>query len=287
MNGFKIGVMLDSFRLPFARAVEKAAALGADALQISAFSPVFSPMEMTAAERSAALRQIKDAGLSVSAVCGDLGGHGFAVDADNPRRIEISKRILDMALEFDTNVVTTHIGVIPADGSGVCGVMRAACSELAGYAAANGAFFAVETGPETPETLGAFLDSLGSNGVGVNFDPANLVMVTGSDPVKGVHTLAGKIVHTHAKDGVRLRECDPAVIYNYFAEGGIEDMRLEDYFKELPLGAGSVDIPAWISALSSVGYDGYLTVEREVGNDPCADIETAVKYLKSITGGRR
>lgn len=282
MRNYKIGVMLDSFRLPFSQAVKKAAEIGADALQISAYSPVFSPAEMSASDRAAAFREIRDSGLSVSAICGDLGGHGFAVAADNPRKIEISKRILDIALEFDTKVVTTHIGVIPADRSGAYGVMQQACYELAEYAAGNGGYFAVETGPETPVVLGQFLDSLNSNGVAVNYDPANLVMVTASDPVAGVHTLKDKIVHTHAKDGIQLQKCDPAVIYNFFAEGGIEDLRLEDYFKELPLGCGNVNIPAWINALDEINYNGYLTIEREVGATPCEDIEAAVRYLKGI-----
>ena len=54
-----------------------------------------------------------------------------------------------------------------------------------------------------------------------------------------------------------LKQTDPAVIYGYFADGGIEDMRMEDYFKELPLGKGNVDVPAWIAALSAIDYSGY------------------------------
>ena len=110
-------------------------------------------------------------------------------------------------------------------------------------------------------------------------------MVTGCDPIKGVDTLKGKIAHTHAKDGLMLRQTDPKIIYDFFAEGGITDLRMEDYFRELPLGQGNVNIPLWISALKKTGYNGCITIEREVGANPAADIEMAIKYLREIIGG--
>lgn len=277
MKQYKIGVMLESFRLPFAESLRVAKEIGADALQIGLFA-----LDMNAEQRREALDMIKSHGLCVSAVCGDLGGHGFTVAADNAAKIETSKRIMEMALAFETNVVTTHIGVIPADKSGCYGVLTEACTALGKIGEECGARFAIETGPESPEVLGAFLDQLPTKGIGVNYDPANLVMVTGVDPIKGVHTLGDKIVHTHAKDGIMLKQTDPAVIYGYFADGGIEDMRMEDYFKELPLGKGNVDVPAWIAALSAIDYNGYVTIEREVGANPVGDISMAVSYLREI-----
>ncbi|MBQ5973646.1 MAG: sugar phosphate isomerase/epimerase, partial [Oscillospiraceae bacterium] len=199
-----------------------------------------------------------------------------------PAKIETSKRILELALELGTNVVTTHIGVVPADRGGAWGPLTEACGELGEFAAARGGVFAVETGPETPEVLGAFLDGLGTPGVGVNYDPANLVMVTGVDPAAGVAVLADKIVHTHAKDGVMLKKTDPKVIYDFFAEGGIGDLRMEDYFRELPLGRGNVDLRAWIAALADAGYQGFVTIEREVGADPVGDVALAVRTLREI-----
>ena len=67
--------------------------------------------------------------------------------------------------------------------------------------------FAIETGPELAATLKGFLDDIGTPGIGVNYDPANLVMVSGEDIVQGVYTLRDYIVHTHAKDGKRLKPC--------------------------------------------------------------------------------
>lgn len=278
----KISIMLESLRLPFEDALKTAAQIGADALQITAIGTGLSPLEMSRGQRREFLSKINAAGLSVSAICGDLGGHGFTIRQDNPWKIEKSKRIAELALELGTDIITTHIGVIPADKGGCYPVLLEACGKLGQFAESIGALFAIETGPETPEVLGAFIDELGTGGIAVNYDPANLVMVTGSDPIGGVYTLKGKIAHVHAKDGIMLNQTDPKIIYDFFAEGGITDLRLEDYFKELPLGKGNVDIPAWLSALDETGYSGFVTVEREVGENPVADIKNAVEYLKTL-----
>ena len=143
-----------------------------------------------------------------------------------------------------------------------------------------GCRFAIETGPEKAATLRAFLDSLGCRSMCVNLDPANLAMVAGDDPVAAVKTLAPYIVHTHAKDGRMIAYHDPEIIYDFFADGGIGDLRLEDCFQELPLGQGVVPWGEYLAALRGIGYDGYLTIEREVGPDPAADIAMAVNFLK-------
>ena len=107
-------------------------------------------------------------------------------------------------------------------------------------------------------------------------------MVTGQDPVDAVKLLGKYIVHTHAKDGVMLKATDPEIIYNCFAEGGIEALNVADYFLETPLGEGSVNFPAYIDALRKVGFDGYLTIERETGEDPIFDIRSAQNVLKKL-----
>ena len=77
-----------------------------------------------------------------------------------------------------------------------------------------------------------------------------------------------------------LQQTDPERIYDFFAEGGIGDLRLEEYFLETPLGEGHVDIAAWISVLRGIGYQGFLTIEREVGENPERDIAQAVRFLR-------
>ena len=79
-----------------------------------------------------------------------------------------------------------------------------------------------------------------------------------------------------------LFRSDPQIIYDFFADGGIEDLNLALYFKETPLGEGKVDFDAYLKALDDIGYTGFLTVEREAGADREGDIGKAVNFLKKF-----
>ncbi len=276
MKAFPIGVILESLKLPVKEALDTVQRLGAQGVQVYATSGELSPKHLSAEMRRDFPLMVKDRGLAISALCCDLG-RGFGNAALNPQLIEDSKRIVDLALEWGTNIVTTHIGVVPADTAHPrYRIMQDACGELAEYADANNAHFAAETGPETAKTLCGFLDSLHSRGVAVNLDPANLVMVTGDDPVQAVHTLKKYIVHTHAKDGRKLYDKDPEKIYGIAFDTEVTDPA----FIELPLGEGDVPFKEYLQALRDIGYEGYLTIEREVGDQPVRDIETAVQFLR-------
>ena len=278
----KTGVITDCFKLPLNESIRLAGELGFDGVQIYATTGEFSPEALTAQRKAEIKELLKENRLEISALCGDMGGYGFQIAKDNPERIQKTKRIIDLAEEFGTSVVTTHIGVIPADKSDPrYSVMLDAMRECGAYAAEKGITLAIETGPEKAAVLLAFLKDT-NGGVGVNLDPANFVMVTGQDPVEAVEMLGDYIVHTHAKDGVMLKQTDPEIIYDCFATGGIEALNVADYFLETPLGEGNVDFPKYIKALKNAGYNGYLTIERETGENPIPDIKKARDMVKSI-----
>ena len=280
MYDFPIGAMVESFRLLFEEAVAKAAELGVQGLQIGMDRKYMHPEVLTPAKVKEYLDIVKSHGLVVSAVCGDFG-HGFGNSELNKTLIERSKRAMELTKYFETNIVTTHIGVVPADKNHPrYGIMQEACATLAEYADSMDSHFAVETGPEPATVLKEFLDSLNSKGVGVNLDPANLVMVVGDDPVAAVHTLKDYIVHTHAKDGVKLLERDPEVIYGLRKRDEMDNWGKA--FREMPLGQGKVPFKEYLQALDGIGFKGFLTIEREVGENPAADIELAVNFLKNI-----
>ena len=269
----KIGVMVESFKSSsidsivesnnpmqaFITGVKKASELGAEGIQAYATFGALQFDQMNKDKIKEVLDIVKSNGLIFSAICGDFGGHGFEDKLENVKKVENSKRVIDLAKEFECDIVTTHIGTVPEDECEKKDIMREACRELAIYADSIGSAFAVETGPEPCVTLGSFLDSLGAMGVRVNFDPANLVMCVADDPVKGVDILKKYIVHTHAKDGVMVGS----------REG----------YRELPLGQGDVDFDNYLLALDKIGYKGFLTIEREVGDDPEADIKLAKDFL--------
>ncbi len=275
MADFKIGVIVDSFRLDMKEGIKKAKEVGASGIQVYATNGPMSPENLSVKQRKEFLDRVKSNGLVISALCGDLGS-GFGDRETNPWKIEKSKRIMDLARDLDTNIITTHIGVVPENSNHPrWGVMQEACEALGEYGDIVGAFFAIETGPETSAVLKNFLDGLHAKGVKVNMDPANLVMVTGDDPATAVLTLKDYIVHTHAKDGIMLKKGNPEVIYGLIEEA----IKSETSFREVPLGQGSVNFVDYLKALDSIGYKGFLTIEREVGQNPETDIRIAVEFL--------
>jgi len=285
----KVGVLADGFRLPIREGIRKAAEMGAAGVQLYAVDGEAAPWNMDAPARRNLRKAAEDSGLVFSAVCGDLGGYGFTNPDENPWRIEKTKEIINLALELGCGIITTHIGVIPSDKNHPRReIMRDTCEKLGSYAQNIGAVLAIETGPEPAAVLRGFLDSLDTRGICVNLDPANLIMTLGDDPVKAVGTLKPYIVHTHAKDGVRMRVVDTTQIYRTFGaeseadgwSGQEREMGEGDCFRELPLGAGKVDWGKYLAALKEIGYTGFLTVERETGEDPAYDIELAINFLK-------
>jgi len=275
---FKIGVMHSNYNLPFGEVVEKASRLGLQGIQLSKTRDEFSPQNMPPSRIREMLDMLHSHGLVFSAVCGEQL-YGFTDPAKNPQLIENSKRILNMAKELETNIVTTHIGVVPNDPAcDIYKIMQDACFALAEYADSLGAHFAIETGPEASSLLRTFLDGIGSKGVAVNLDPANLVMVVGDDPVEAVYNLKDYIVHTHAKDGKRLIKGD----VNHLYSTAQAEQYHGQYLVEMPLGRGDVNFPKYITALQDIGYSGFLTIEREVEDFRAEDIAYGAGYLRGL-----
>ena len=255
----KIGVMPNSFRVPFKESILLARDLGAKGVQPSISFGDFSPI-MSKDERKAAAKFIRENGLEISAVCADFGRY-FAKE-DNEPEIHRMIAMIDMAVDLGTNVLTTHIGHVPDDENDPAYINTVRTIRTISHYAENvGVSFATETGPEMAVILKGILDKADAKSVKVNLDPANFVMCAGQDPVEAVYILKDYIVHTHAKDGIKT---GPTT------------------YQELPLGSGDVPFPEYLAALKDIGYDGFLTIERECGADPIKDIRTAYEYLDSI-----
>jgi len=284
MRERKIGIITECFRVELVDAISRAARLGADAVQISVGRRGDATDLWTPDYRKRVRSALNDHGLAVSALVGELGGHGLAAPEENEWKIPEIIRMMPIAREFGCDIITTHVGVIPSDGAhNRFAVIRDALIQLALAGKREGCRIAIETGPEPPETLLSMLHTVGSEYIGVNYDPANLRMVCGVDPVAGVETLKDVILHVHVKDGRMINYVGPEVVYGFFAEGGIGDLRLEECFLETPLGEGQVDLPGWFDALDKIGYHGYYTIEREVGDNPEADIAKAVTFIRSLS----
>ncbi len=281
MYKFPIGVIIDGFKTDRNTAIEYASKMGVDGIQMFATKGESAPENMDAGARNALKKRVSDAGLVFSALCGDMG-MGFGDKERNPVLIAKLKKILDLANDLGTDIVTTHIGVVPDDISHErYKIMQDALFELAEYAAKSNSYFAIETGPEKSSTLLKFIESLNSKGIGVNLDPANLRMVVDEAPVEAVNNLAKYIVHTHAKDGIMINKGNPEFIYRV-VHPIPEEVKKMKFFEEKPFGEGAVNFPTYLKALEENGYKGFLTVERESGDNPYANIMQAVDFLKKM-----
>lgn len=278
---FKIGTFADWFGVGLLEGLKESEKCGATGVQVYAWNEL-DPRTANPAFVAEVKATAKACHQEIVALCGELGGHGLEIAADNPNKIAYLKAVIDLAAQFESIAVTTHIGIVPKDDT--CDkykIMQEACEILGRHAVARGVKIAIETGPEPVDRLKKFVLSCPSGGVGINYDPANLVMVTGVDEVEGVLQAGSSIVHTHAKDGVRYQPIATETAYEIFATGGIDEMHaLRQYYEETPLGKGQVRWLAYLRALQSVGYNGYLTIEREAAKGAGDDIRMAVDFLK-------
>ena len=280
----KIGALASSLRKPLPETLDAFAAMGLQGVQIGVNLEWLNyPDEKIAEIRERCAKN----NLVISAICGDIGGDPFHIEAECMKRAEILCKFADLAVKLGTKVITTHIGVVPEDKNDpVYPLMLKSIRHAAEYSATKGVTFAIETGPEKAETLRTFIEDVNSKGIGVNLDPANLRMVSCVDPVHAVEVLGKYIVHTHAKDGINLYPGSAKAAYGMYNPDGTKRVFEERpaSFKEVPLGQGQVPWDGYLAALKKAGFNGFLTIERECGDNPAGDIKLAYDFLKSKIG---
>jgi L-ribulose-5-phosphate 3-epimerase len=161
--------------------------------------------------------------------------------------------------------LSMHAGFIDESDEEHASKMRSRVRTLANVAADNGVILLLETGQETAQQLRDFLEELDHDSVGVNFDPANMILYDKGDPIEAVRVLAPWIHHLHIKDAVRTKQ--PGT-----------------WGSEVPWGDGQVGIGQFLGVLEEVGYDGALAIEREAGDNRVGDIRLAIERLATVCG---
>ena len=191
---------------------------------------------------------------------------GFGDPATRPERLDLLRWAVERTLELGISDLMLHAGFLPEPGDIGRRSFLDTLATAAGIAADRGVTLAFETGQETANLLKRTLDDLKAPNLMVNFDPANMLLYDMGDPIAAVELLAGSIRSVHVKDARR-----PVVT--------------GEWGKEIPLGEGEVGIPAFLSALKRIGYDGPLSVEREVGDQAARvrDIAGGLALLQSLS----
>ena len=190
---------------------------------------------------------------------------GLVPPATRRQRTEELQNAARLAATIGIQSIATHLGFIPECPSdeNYVGTVQAIKS-IAQVCAEEGIEFCFETGQETPVTLLRLIEDVGTGNVGINLDPANLLMYGKANPIDALDVFGQYVRGVHAKDG------------EYPTDGthlGVEK----------PIGEGRVNFPVLVPKLKSLGYRGALTIEREItGPQQIEDIKRAIEILKPL-----
>ncbi len=194
---------------------------------------------------------------------------GFIPPATRAEREQRTLDLSDFAARMGIRSIACHVGFVPEnhsdpDYAGVRDLVRRICDR----AAKNGQTFAMETGQERAELLLAFLRDVDRPNIGINFDPANLILYGTGDPIEALSVLLPHVLSVHCKDGDWPPKGVPGALG-----------------KERPLGKGAVGVERFVRALADGGFSGPLNVERETENqeERLADMCSGVRLLQQLT----
>ena len=275
---FQIGTLADWFGVGVLEGIKESERSGASGVQLYAAGEL-DPRTVTPGFVRQVRQTARDHQQQIVALCCELGGYGLERADDEPDKIDYLHKCAELAQELNCQILTTHIGVIPSDKKDrVYQIMLQAGREIGSFLAPRGLTLAIETGPDPADVLCSYIEDCGP-GIGVNFDPANFVMVGADDELNALRILSDKIVHTHAKDGVNHVKVTAEYFYHKFAEGDLEWMQSSNICEETPLGQGSVRWDEYLLTLKETGYRGFLTIEHEI-KDSAHEIRDAVVFLK-------
>jgi len=189
---------------------------------------------------------------------------GVVPDEDWDENWELAKAAAATAKTMGLTQVSTHAGFLPHEPTDPdFEKLSLRVVQLAEVFGENGASLLLETGQETAETLLMFLDEIGKRGVqnvGVNFDPANMILYDMDDPIEALRRLMPHVQQVHVKDAKRTT-----------VKG--------DWGEEVVVGTGQVDWIAFVRILAEADFDGSLIFEREAGDDRVGDITQGIAAL--------
>ena len=226
------------------------------------------------------LARLKEMGITITVVFGGFEGESYADIPTTAKTVGLVpretraartrelKEMADFAKLLAVDTVGLHVGFIPHDASDpgfgeIVDVVRSVCD----HCKANGQRLHLETGQETAEGLLRFITDVDRDNLFVNFDPANMILYGSGEPIETLGKVGAHVRSVHCKDA------------KWAAKPG------EEWGAEVPLGEGDVGMENFLRKLRELGYDGPLTIEREIPEDPerqKAEIGQAVNLLNDL-----
>ena len=241
-----------------------------------------APQSRNAAAADRLRQQLQEMNVTLTAIFGGFDGESYAdiptvertiglvPEATRQARLAEMKQIADFAGLMDCPVVALHLGFVPheVDHPQMPGIIEVT-RDLCDYCAAKGQSVHLETGQETAEGLLQFLAATDRSNLHVNFDPANMILYGTGEPIPALRQLGPHIRSVHCKDATWSDQ--PGVTWG----------------AEVPLGEGDVGIRDYLETLRDLRYEGPLTIEREIPEEPArqkAEIGQAIALLEKLRG---
>lgn len=262
MNRLRIGVRLESLGLPLRRGLQEVERLGVTGVQIDAVGDL-SPKMLSQTGRREFRHVLRAHNLELT-VLGCPLRHGLDTATGLEARIDHIRQVLSLSFDLGPRIVLVQAGRIPEDPEDPrARFLIESLLALGQHGDRTGTVLALETGLESGAVLRQFLDRFDSGGLGVNLDPANLLL-GGFDPYEGARALQGKVVHAQAQDA---RQAGPN------RSGQL-----------VPLGHGDLEWMRYLSVLEEIEYRGWLVVKQETGTNRLADVAAGVQFLRRFVG---
>ena len=239
--------------------LEVAHELGVPTIQLHA------PQQATRTPRHAEqfLAQLGELGIEITVVFCGFEGESYAdiptcqrtvglVPPDSrAQRTRELKEIADFARLLGVDAVGLHIGFVPHDTADpLYGEVVAVTRDVCDHCQGNRQRLHLETGQESADGLLRFLSDVDRENLFVNFDPANMILYGSGDPIEALRKVGPHVRSVHCKDAKWA------------------DRPGEEWGAEMPLGQGEVGMETFLRMLHELGYDGPLTIEREIPQDP-------------------
>lgn len=265
---------------PDGKSFEAVQQFGLRTCQLVSFNPQLATREIA----EAVVRESEQAGVRVCAMWGGFTGRhvwnftegpvtlGLVPKEQRAERVAALKRWADFAVWIGAPAVITHCGFIPENVTDPeYEPIVEAIREVAEYCKEKGIEFWFETGQETPVVLLRTIERVGTGNLGINLDPANLILYGKGNPIDALDVIGPYVRNVHVKDG-------------FYPTNG------ESLGEQVAVGKGKVDFPKLFEGLHAHGFQGEWIIEREgrVGEDEKnRDIIETIDYLRQNVVGLR
>jgi sugar phosphate isomerase/epimerase len=261
MKPLKLGIVVESTGLTLRQSLVVAARLGVRGVQIDAVREL-SPDSLGETGRREFRNLLRSFDQELAALHVPVR-RGLDVADDMQQRIDRTKQAMQLAFDLGARRIVIACPKLPDDEADPrARLMRDSLSALGSYGDRMGCAVALEVGFDAAEKVKQYLGTFDSGSLKVTYDPANF-MLHGHDPLASLTPLEGLIEHVHARDA--------------------RSAGLSRGLQEVPVGAGDIDWLAFTATLQVLEFDGFLTVEREQGNNKLADVTNGVQFLKRFS----